>query len=73
MEKDKVVKSLRQLFPSAHNIYVDERMKLCEVNIFVDDFRGIIHEKLLEKEVLFEMEDYWDNFPFKYVFSYRIR
>ncbi len=69
-EKQKVVKSLKALFPSAQNIFVDINSKYCEITVDVDEFRGAIDEKLVEKGLKFEMIDYWDNYPFKYVFSY---
>lgn len=70
-EKDKVTGSLKKMFPSAYNIFVDEKVKYCEISISVDDFQGTIGHKFTENGIQFEMIDYWDNYPFKYVFSYR--
>ena len=72
-EATKVSDSLRKLFPTASNIFVDTQNKECEVHISVDDFRGIINEKLFEDGVQFLMIDYWDNLPFKYIFEYKTR
>jgi len=71
MEKLVVSNSLKKLFPSAYDIYVDEKTNYCEVSVSVDDYQGIITDKLTENGISFEMVDYWDNYPFKYVFSYR--
>lgn len=71
MEKHIISKSLKKLFPSAYDIYVDDKSKYCEVSISIDDYQGVISEKLTENGISFEMVDYWDIFPFKYVFSYR--
>lgn len=70
-EETKVRNSLRKLFESASNIYVDTKTKECEARISVDEFRGEITEKLFEDGVQFIMVDYWDTLPFKYVFQYR--
>lgn len=70
-EKDKVTGSLKKMFPSAYNIFVDEKVKYCEISISVDDFQGTIGQKFTKNGIQFEMIDYWDNYPFKYVFSYR--
>lgn len=71
MEKPTVTKSLKTLFPSAYNIFVDDETKYCEVSVSIDDYQGIITNELIENGISFQMVDYWDVFPFKYVFSYR--
>jgi len=70
-EKENVTQSLKKMFPSAYNVFVDENVKYCEISISVDDFQGTISQKLTENGIQFEMIDYWDSYPFKYVFSYR--
>lgn len=69
-EKQQVIKSLKTLFPSAQNVFVDLNSKSCEITVDVEEFRGAISEKLVEKGLKFEMIDYWDIYPFKYIFSY---
>lgn len=71
-EVEKVTDSLKKLFVTASDIYVDTENKECEAKISVDEFRGDITEKLFEGGVQFTMVDYWDTLPFKYVFEYRI-
>ncbi len=71
-EIDKVTSSLKKLFESASDIYVDTKNKECEAKVSVDDFRGEITNRLFESGVQFTMVDYWDTLPFKYVFQYRI-
>lgn len=70
-EETRVTDSLRKLFVTASDIYVDTKNKECEAKISVDEFRGEITEKLFESGVQFTMVDYWDTLPFKYVFQYR--
>ncbi len=72
-EKSKVASSLKRLFESASDIYVDTLNKECEAKISVDEFQGEISERLFEGGVQFMMVDYWDTFPFKYVFQYRTK
>ena len=71
-EVDKVTNSLRKLFETASDIYVDTENKECEAKISVDEFQGEITKKLFESGVQFTMVDYWDTLPFKYVFQYRM-
>ena len=70
-EVTKVTDSLRKLFETASDIYVDTKTKECEARISVDEFRGEITDRLFEGGVQFLMVDYWDTYPFKYVFEYR--
>jgi hypothetical protein len=70
-EVNKVTNSLKKLFESASDIYVDTENKECEAKISVDEFQGEITNKLYEGGVQFIMVDYWDTLPFKYVFQYR--
>jgi hypothetical protein len=70
-EKSRVTASLKKLFESASDIYVDTLNKECEAKISVDEFQGEISERLFEGGVQFMMVDYWDTYPFKYVFQYR--
>lgn len=72
-EANKVASSLKKLFVSASDIYVDTKNKECEVKISVDEFKGEITERLIESGVQFWMIDYWDTLPFKYVFKYRAK
>lgn len=69
----KVSESLRRLFTTASDIFVDPRTKECEVKISVDEFQGEIREKLFENGIHFQMVDFWDNYPFKYVFQYQAK
>jgi len=71
-EKTKVTNSLKKLFTTASDVYVDTVNKECEAKISVDEFRGDITERLIESGVQFWMVDYWDTLPFKYVFRYRV-
>ncbi len=71
-ETTKVTNSLKKLFTTAFDIYVDTENKECETKIAVDEFRGDITERLIESGVQFWMVDYWDTLPFKYVFRYRV-
>lgn len=66
-----VTDSLRKLFETASDIYVDTKTKECEAKISVDEFQGEITGRLIEDGVQFLMVDYWDTYPFKYVFQYR--
>ncbi len=72
-EEIKVTQSLKKLFASASDIFVDPSTKECEVKISVDDFQGEIREKLIEDGIHFRMVDFWDNYPFKYIFEYQAR
>lgn len=67
-----VTNSLKKLFSSASDIYVDTETKECEAKISVDEFRGEISGRLFESGVQFTMVDYWDTLPFKYIFEYKI-
>ncbi len=69
-EASKVSQSLKKLFLSASDVYVDTESKECEAKISVDEFRGEITERLFESGFQFVMVDYWDTYPFKYVFHY---
>lgn len=71
-EVTKVTDSLRKIFETASDIYVDTKTKECEAKISVDEFQGEITGKLFESGVQFIMVDYWDTLPFKYVFQYRM-
>jgi hypothetical protein len=66
----RVTDSLKKLFLTASDIYVDTENKECEAKISVDEFRGEITERLYESGFQFLMVDYWDTYPFKYVFQY---
>ncbi len=72
-EEIKVSQSLKKLFTSASDIFVDPITKECEVKISVDEFKGEITEKLIEDGIHFQMVDFWDNYPFKYIFQYHAR
>ena len=72
-ESSKVINSLKKLFPTAYDIYVDTENKECEAKISVDEFQGEITERLFQDGVQFVMVDYWDTLPFKYVFQYKAR
>jgi hypothetical protein len=65
-----VTNSLKSLFSSASDIYVDVKSRECELKVSVDDFRGEISGRLFENGISFEMVDFWDNFPYKYIFQY---
>lgn len=71
VEVEQVTNSLKKLFETASDVYVDTENKECEAKISVDEFRGEITSKLFEGGVQFTMIDYWDTLPFKYVFQYR--
>ena len=71
-ELDRVNKSLKKLFPSAYDIFIDPLNKECELKISVDEFLGELTEKLVEDGIRFQMVDYWDVLPFKYVFEYQV-
>lgn len=70
-EASQVTSSLKKLFTTAYNVYVDTACKECEAMISVDEFRGEISEKMYQDGIQFIMIDYWDNLPFKYVFEYK--
>jgi hypothetical protein len=70
-EASQVTSSLKKLFTTAYNVYVDTQSKECEAMISVDEFRGEITEKMYQDGIQFIMVDYWDNLPFKYVFEYK--
>jgi len=72
-ELDRVSKSLKKIFPSASDIFIDPLSKECELKISVDEFQGELSENLIEDGIRFQMVDFWDNFPFKYVFEYRLK
>ncbi|MBN1340432.1 MAG: hypothetical protein JXA03_13975 [Bacteroidales bacterium] len=65
--------NLRQAFVSASDIYVDIMNKVCEVTVSVDDFQGESIGYIVTDSITFTMIDYVDNYPFKYVFSYRLK
>lgn len=72
-EIKQVSKGLQGLFASAADIYINTDLKECEVQISVDEFRGEISERLVDSNVHFFMVDYWDTYPYKYVFSYKLK
>jgi len=72
-ESTTVAESLKKLFHTAYDIYVNTATKECEAKISVDEFQGEITEKLYQDGVQFIMVDYWDSLPFKYVFEYKVR
>ncbi len=72
-EKQQISKVLRKLFESASDIYVDTKIKECEVRVDIDEFQGEINGRLHEGNVWLEMVDYIDIYPYKYVFSYKTR
>ena len=71
-EQIEVEKSLRRLFNTASDIYVDTTVKECEVKVGVDEFHGRIDRELFEENIRLVMVDYSDVFPYKYVFEYRL-
>lgn len=71
IEREKVEAGLRNLFTSASDIFIDTDFKECEVKISVDEFQGELRGKLFENGLQFNMVDYCDIYPFKYVFSYK--
>jgi hypothetical protein len=71
IEKRHIEGSLKKLFETASDIFIDTMSKECEVKISVDEFQGEIPGRLYENGVQFNMIDYCDIYPFKYVFSYR--
>ncbi len=71
-EQVKIKKSLKKLFPSASQIFVDTSLKECSVLITIDDYHGQIEGYLFQDEILYQMVDYNDIVPFKYVFSYQL-
>ncbi|MCF8302600.1 MAG: hypothetical protein K9I94_04920 [Bacteroidales bacterium] len=70
-EKLQVRQSLINLFESASDIFVDPATKECEVKVSVDEYQGEISGLLYDNNVKLEMIDYWDTYPYKYVFSYK--
>lgn len=71
-EQVKIKKSLKKLFPSALQIFVDTSLKECSVLITIDDYDGQIEGYLFQDEIVYQMVDYNDIVPFKYVFSYQL-
>lgn len=71
IEKQKVETGLRRLFTSASNIFIDTDIKECEVRISIDEYQGELRDRLFENGMQFNMVDYCDIYPFKYVFSYK--
>jgi hypothetical protein len=65
-----VTNALKNLFSSASDIYVDTAYRECELKVSAEDFQGEISSCLFENEIRFEMVDFWDNYPYKYVFGY---
>ncbi len=72
-ESERIASSLKKLFSTASDIYVNTTTKECEAKISVDEFRGEITERMYQDGIQFSMVDYWDSLPFKYVFEYRDR
>jgi hypothetical protein len=72
-EENNVRYSLKKLFNSASDIFVDSDTKVCEVKISVDEFQGELREVLIDSGIRFQMVDFWDNYPFKYVFQYHTK
>lgn len=72
-EIQQVSRGLSGLFTSASDIFIDTDLKECEVKVSVDDFRGEIDERLVDSHVHYFMVDYCDTFPYKYVFSYKLK
>jgi hypothetical protein len=68
-----VEQSLRRVFSTASDIYIDPVSKECEVTVSIDDFQGEIEGNLFENGVFFKMVDYCDIYPFKYVFNYKVK
>jgi hypothetical protein len=62
---------LKKLFQSASDIFIDPHLKECEVKVSVDEFQGEITGRIFENGVQYNMVDYCDIYPFKYVFSYK--
>lgn len=71
-ENNQIEQSLRQAFPTASDIYIDQVTKECEVTVSIDDFQGELYGQLYENGVVLKMVDYCDEYPFKYVFSYKV-
>jgi hypothetical protein len=71
-EKTVIESGLRSLFATASDIFIDPSIKECEVKISVDEFQGEILGNLYESGIRFNMVDYCDTYPFKYVFSYKL-
>ena len=72
-EQVKIKKSLKKLFPSASQIFVDTSVKECSVIITMDDYNGQLDGYLFQDEVQYQMVDYNDIVPFKYVFAYQVK
>lgn len=72
-EQFKIKKSLKKLFPTASQIFVDTAVKECSVIISIDDYQGQFEGFLFEDEVQYKMVDFNDNYPFKYVFAYQVK
>lgn len=70
-EQVKIKKSLINLFPSAHDIFVDTELQECSVQISVDEFIDNLSERLLNDNIFFTVVDFNDTYPYKYVFEYR--
>jgi hypothetical protein len=70
-ERQTVEAGLRKLFTSATDIFIDTNVKECEVKISVDEYQGELVGQLFENGIRFNMVDYCDIYPFKYVFSYK--
>jgi hypothetical protein len=67
----KVKKCLEGTFITASDIYIDTRMRECEVKVSVDEFEGEIIRKIYGNGIKLDMVDFSDIYPFKYVFSYQ--
>ncbi len=72
-ENIQIEQSLRLAFPTASDIYIDHNTKECEVTVSIDDFQGEIDGHLYENGVVLKMVDYCDEYPFKYVFRYKVK
>ena len=68
-----VEKSLKAVFQTASNIYVDPETKECEVTISIDEYQGELRDFYVENGVQLKMIDYCDVYPFKYVFSFNLK
>lgn len=69
-EIELVTDSLKNLFSSASDIYIDTENRECELKVSADDYEGEITQRIFENGIRFEMVDFWDNLPYKYIFQY---
>ncbi|MBN2174931.1 MAG: hypothetical protein JW731_12425 [Bacteroidales bacterium] len=70
---NQVVKTLKTVFQTASNIYVDPEARECEVTISIDEYQGELKDFFVENGVQLKMIDYCDVYPFKYVFSFNLK